>query len=107
LNLSGPDRDQQIQLFKNLGILNLEGRNILDSLAAKVFDVLWSKVEPSIGNTFIQSPESTLGEKILLFVVWISNNQSFNRAQPSTYAILPGRRATLERSAAARHIGVK
>ncbi|KAL5335636.1 hypothetical protein BJX70DRAFT_390556 [Aspergillus crustosus] len=61
LGLAGPDRDQQIQRIKDRGILEVQDRPRWDNLAAKVFGVLWSKVEASINDIIIHSPESSLG----------------------------------------------
>lgn len=62
LGYNTKDRDQQIQNIKDRGILNVQGRAVLDKLAADVFKVLWNKVKSSIDDFITQSPESVLGE---------------------------------------------
>ncbi|KAL2801717.1 hypothetical protein BJX63DRAFT_441943 [Aspergillus granulosus] len=88
LGLTGKDRDQQIQWIKDRGILEVQDRPRLDNLAAKVFDVLWSKVNASINDIISESPESAL---------------EHNRAEPTTYSILPNRRAVIGRSPRTTH----
>ncbi|KAL3429149.1 hypothetical protein BDV09DRAFT_190376 [Aspergillus tetrazonus] len=82
LGLTGSGRDQKIQQIINRGILTVPDRPQLDKLAAKVFDVLWSKVNASINDIITQSPESVLGE---------------------TYSKLPNRRAAVRRSPRTTH----
>lgn len=58
----GSYRDQQIQNIKDRGILNVQGRAVMDKLAAKVFNVLWESIRASIDAFITQSPQSALGE---------------------------------------------
>lgn len=48
--------------MKDRGILEVQDRSILDTVAAKVFGVLWSKISASIDDVITQSPESAVGE---------------------------------------------
>jgi hypothetical protein len=60
--LTGAVRDQQVQKIKDRGILEVQDRPKLDNLAAKIFDVLWKRIEVSIDEIKKKSPESALGE---------------------------------------------
>jgi len=62
LGYKGSYRDQQIQNIKDRGILDVQGRAVLDRLAADVFNFLWKRVKASIDDFITQCPESVLGE---------------------------------------------
>ncbi|KAJ6105259.1 hypothetical protein N7523_010069 [Penicillium sp. IBT 18751x] len=60
LGYTGPEREQQIQRIKDRGILNLQNRATLDIVAASVFGFLWTKIEVSINDIVVETPESVL-----------------------------------------------
>ncbi|PWY75279.1 hypothetical protein BO94DRAFT_549537 [Aspergillus sclerotioniger CBS 115572] len=64
LGVTGPDRDHETQRIIARDILEVQDRARLDNLAAKVFDVLWSKVNASINDIINKSPESVLGRNL-------------------------------------------
>lgn len=110
LGYEGSYRDQQIQNIKDRGILNVQGRAVLDKLAANVFNVLWKKVKASIDDFITKSPESVLGEDKQVFVTeFVSDRTSdwtFYRAKSATNTLLP-RTANPENSATVRHLNTK
>ncbi|KAL4899406.1 hypothetical protein BDW74DRAFT_171569 [Aspergillus multicolor] len=91
LGLKGLDRDQRIQRIKDRGILTVQDRPRLDDLAAKVFDVLWSKVDASINDMIIQAPHSN------------PTNLYIKRAESTSYSMLPNRKAINGRSPRNKH----
>ncbi|RAK96561.1 uncharacterized protein BO80DRAFT_223507 [Aspergillus ibericus CBS 121593] len=64
LGYKGSYRDQQIQNIKDRGILDVQGRAVLDRLAADVFNFLGKRVKASIDDFITQCPESVLGQNL-------------------------------------------
>jgi hypothetical protein len=77
LGYAGPEREQQIQRIKDRGILNVQDRATLDIVAAGVFGFLWTKIQVSIDDIVVETPESVLGEQMSTRITEISSDRYY------------------------------